>query len=581
VVAELPEVPVEGPGPAWSDLRPVLDEELGKLPDAFRAAVRLCYLEGLTTDEAARALGCPRGTVLSRLARARDRLRRQLTGRGITLSAGVVAAALAHAPAAEAAPSDLLIATAETIGTTVGKPIMPPLTLKLLGLLSVTLLGAGAALLQTALVPADDPLPAAAAPQPAGDDWELVLTLSGHTGGVKAAAFTPDGRELVTAGGDLSLRLWDVKTGKELRQLARHSQAVSSVAFSPDGKMLASAGGREVAVWDATSGREVAVISLESGAGSVAFTPDGKTLATGGGEIRLWDMTGNQPPRLSSNLLAQPNGVAGITFTPDGQRLVTAGRQGEVRLWDTASGKQLRSMTPPLKAVSALAVSPDGKLVVLGGTRSDDLAVLGGPRPDNQDIVVALDAASGKIVWVVLTGTGRPVSSLAFSPDGKTLAGAGGDGVRVWDVATGKHLTTVKGHDGPVNSVLFSPDGRWMVTVGPDSTVKLWRRRGTAEAAAPAKSAPAADDRFAKLAEDLLKTDRTDEQLAEAAYLAALGRLPAETERGIAAAHLARQKGAEARRKGLDDLLWALANSKEFTAHVNYLQSRKPTLGGK
>src|SRR5205807_8528718 len=101
--ADLPEPIVEAPDAVlWRDLRPVLDEEVGRLPEKYRLPVVLCYLSGLTTDEAARRLGVPRGTVLSRLAWARQRLRARLSLRGVTPSAALLGALLASGAAAPA-----------------------------------------------------------------------------------------------------------------------------------------------------------------------------------------------------------------------------------------------------------------------------------------------------------------------------------------------------------------------------------------------------------------------------------------------------------------------------------------------
>jgi RNA polymerase sigma factor (sigma-70 family) len=110
----LTDVPAGDPADerVWHDLRPVLDEEVNRLPEKFRAAVVLCYLEGRTCEEAARALGCPRGTILSRLARARQRLRSRLLRRGVSLTAGALAALLSQKAAAAAVPAALAEATA-------------------------------------------------------------------------------------------------------------------------------------------------------------------------------------------------------------------------------------------------------------------------------------------------------------------------------------------------------------------------------------------------------------------------------------------------------------------------------------
>jgi RNA polymerase sigma factor (sigma-70 family) len=97
----------------WRDLRPLLDEEVARLPEKNRAAFVLCYLEGRTTEEAAQSLNCPRGTVLSRLAWARERLRARLTRRGLALSGGVLASLLAPAQVSAAVPPALLTATAQ------------------------------------------------------------------------------------------------------------------------------------------------------------------------------------------------------------------------------------------------------------------------------------------------------------------------------------------------------------------------------------------------------------------------------------------------------------------------------------
>jgi RNA polymerase sigma factor (sigma-70 family) len=108
--ADVP-APARPPELVWRDLRPVLDDELNRLPEKYRAPFILCYLDGKTNEEAARELGCPRGTVASRLAWARERLRARLTRRGLTLSAALAAAVLASNTSAEVLPAALVEST--------------------------------------------------------------------------------------------------------------------------------------------------------------------------------------------------------------------------------------------------------------------------------------------------------------------------------------------------------------------------------------------------------------------------------------------------------------------------------------
>jgi RNA polymerase sigma factor (sigma-70 family) len=104
----------------WQDLRPVLHEEVNRLPKKYRAPFVLCYLEGKTNEQAAQLLGCPKGTVLSSLSRAREQLRRRLTRRGLTLSSGLLATVLAHNTASAAVPGALASATVKAALSLVG-----------------------------------------------------------------------------------------------------------------------------------------------------------------------------------------------------------------------------------------------------------------------------------------------------------------------------------------------------------------------------------------------------------------------------------------------------------------------------
>jgi len=152
---------------------------------------------------------------------------------------------------------------------------------------------------------------------------------------IACAAFSPDGRTLVSGSNDNTIRLWDVTTGQALRILEGHTETVSSVAFSPDGKTLVSGSyDNTIRVWDVTNGQSLrTLVGHDDWVNSVAFSPDGKTLASGSSDatIRLWDVATGQP---LDTLEGHTNWVLSVAFSPDGKTLVSGSRDGTIRLWE-------------------------------------------------------------------------------------------------------------------------------------------------------------------------------------------------------------------------------------------------------
>jgi WD40 repeat protein len=324
--------------------------------------------------------------------------------------------------------------------------------------------------------------------------WDLATGKEKHTReaspcALHAVCFQPDGKTVLTVGADSALRAWDAATGRLLGRAPARLKGVEP-RFWLGGKFLATLviqdnDPNRARLTDAATGK----LLLEQPGSWLVVSPDGKRIALSIGARRIQILTRETRQVIQTLTVPREEHPAENTrpipqgFTADGQSLVVRGES--VSMWDVATGKQKTSwrlqdnklLDRPAKPerhswerIESVALSPDGKTIAFGLLKD---------RPGRNVVrdwfgrLMVFETATGKLLLQTDIDD-EAMEVLAFSPDGKRLAGAGVWTVRLWELGTGKEARQFEGHRGRIKSLAFSPDGKKLASASLDSTVLIW-----------------------------------------------------------------------------------------------------------
>jgi WD40 repeat protein len=301
--------------------------------------------------------------------------------------------------------------------------------------------------------------------QTANGKW--VTNLTSHSAMITKTCFAPDGSMIASAGNDASLRLWTAQTGAPAYVLAPHTGQVGAMAFSPDATFLVTGGGgldNNICLWRSSNGAWLQTIPslFTNGVTALAVSPDTSLIASAGDRyeqvIKLWHRsTGG----LAGAFAGHTNGTAVLAFSPNGQYLASGGMfsSGTIKLWNMANGHCDFTFNGHNCTVVSISFNPTGTLLASAG-QTDGL------------INIWTNGSVTPLLSLTLSAGARAV---AFSPDGTLLVAGGSDSIQMWQTSNWQPVWTCTTETVGISALNFSPNGAFLVYGREDGTVgRMW-----------------------------------------------------------------------------------------------------------
>jgi WD40 repeat protein len=299
---------------------------------------------------------------------------------------------------------------------------------------------------------------------------------------INTVVVSPDGNTILSSGDDGEIRLWNIATQTQTKNIQGKKATTgavwptNAVAYNPNGNSFVSGSGfSQVIIWDVTGSSQTRTLNNQgSGNLSLAYSPDGLFLATGCGNhnklykfntIRICE-TATGKDVLTIN---PKNGdIISLAFSPDGQSLAAVTSEQEISLWDVNSGTKIRNFDihnylKDLEYANKVAFTPDGKTLITGGFDKDPY----------HGVIKLWNTNNATLIRSIKDG--QSIDSLVISHDGLKFATGNFDSnIKIWEIVTGKLLYELVGHRGRVSSLAFTPDDKTLVSGGEAGTIKLW-----------------------------------------------------------------------------------------------------------